>query len=91
MEASAELADRKMVRAVPQITLQEMLLAFKDVVVRREMFAHHHMQREQLSVGERMSDILARLGHDGFVAFVQLFRPRRAAWGWRSPSSRSWS
>ena len=46
---------------LPQITLQEMLLAFKDVVVRTEMFAHHHVQRERLSVRERMSDILAAL------------------------------
>src|SRR5688572_1132432 len=30
---SAELKDRKVVRLLPQITLQEMLVAFKDVVV----------------------------------------------------------
>ncbi len=44
---------------MPQITLQEMLVAFKDVVARAEMFAHHHVQRERLSVRERMTDILA--------------------------------
>src|SRR6476646_1290165 len=40
--ASAELKDRKVVRLLPQVTLQEMLLAFKEVVLRSEMFAHHH-------------------------------------------------
>ncbi|HYM26560.1 MAG TPA: segregation/condensation protein A, partial [Steroidobacteraceae bacterium] len=54
--ASAELRERQVVRSLPQVTLQEMLLAFKDVVARSEMFAHHHIQRERLSVGERMSD-----------------------------------
>src|SRR5580700_1385981 len=72
--AGAELRDRKVVRLVPQVTLQEMLLAFRDVVVRNEMFAHHHVQRERLSVRERMTDIVARLGNAGFLEFVQLFR-----------------
>jgi len=78
---SAPLKERQVVRALPQVTLQEMLLAFKDVVVRAQMFAHHHIQREQLSVGERMSDILARLGAGGFVAFLELFRPQEGRMG----------
>ena len=58
----APLKDRQVVRWCRQVTLQEMLLAFREVVVRAQMFAHHHVQRERLSVRERMSDILARLG-----------------------------
>jgi segregation and condensation protein A len=59
-----------------------MLLAFKDVVVRAQMFAHHHIQRERLSVGERMSEILATLGESaGFVPFQQLFRPEEGRMG----------
>src|SRR6202035_1634174 len=69
---SAELAERRAARTLPQIALQEMLTAFKEVVARAEMFAHHHIQREQLSVGERMSDILAALAGGAFVPFVQL-------------------
>jgi segregation and condensation protein A len=79
--ASAPLKERQSVRALPQITLQEMLLAFKDVVVRAQMFAHHHVQRERLSVGERMSDILASLGAHGFLPFMQLFRPQEGRMG----------
>jgi segregation and condensation protein A len=78
---SVPLAEQRVVRALPQITLQEMLVAFKDVVARAQMFAHHHIQREQLSVGERMSDILARLGHDGFLPFIQLFRAEEGRMG----------
>jgi segregation and condensation protein A len=79
--ASAELRERPPARALPQITLQEMLIAFKDVVLRAEMFAHHHIQREQLSVGERMSDILAALAAASFVPFPQLFRPGEGRMG----------
>jgi len=79
--ASAELTERRAVRTLPQITLQEMLTAFKEVVARAEMFAHHHIQREQLSVGERMSDILAALAGGAFVPFVQLFRAEEGRMG----------
>jgi len=72
-QASAELRDRPPVRAVPQVTLKEMLLAFKEVAMRSEMFAHHHVRREPLSVRERMSNILAALEQGSFVGFSQLF------------------
>jgi segregation and condensation protein A len=78
---SAELRDRPPVRVLPQITLQEMLVAFKDVVARSQMFAHHHIQRERLSVGERMSDILAALKQGAFVPFTELFRPQEGRMG----------
>ncbi len=77
----APLKERQIVRPLPTITLQEMLVAFKDVVVRAQMFAHHHVQRERLSVGERMSDILARLGAEAFLPFAQLFRPEEGRMG----------
>jgi segregation and condensation protein A len=78
---SAELKERVAVRTLPQITLQEMLVAFKEVVARAEMFAHHHIERERLSVGERMSDILAALGAGSFVPFAALFRPEEGRMG----------
>jgi len=72
--AAAELVDRKVVRIPPQVSLQEMLLAFQDVLSRSDMFAHHHVQREPLSVRQRMADVLASLTASAFVNFVQLFR-----------------
>jgi segregation and condensation protein A len=79
--ASAELKDRKVVRLLPNVTLQEMLVAFKEVVVRSEMFAHHHIQRERLSVRERMGDILSSLEQSSFVEFIRLFRPEEGRMG----------
>lgn len=78
---SAELSERKSARTVPQIAMQEMLLAFRDVVQRSEMFAHHQVKRERLSVRVRMSDILASLETSSFVEFVHLFRPEEGRMG----------
>jgi len=72
--ASADLVDRKVVRLPPQVSLQEMLLAFQEVLSRSDMFAHHHVQREPLSVRQRMTDVLSSLSASAFVDFVQLFR-----------------
>jgi segregation and condensation protein A len=73
--ATAELVDRKVTRIAPQVTLQEMLLAFQEVLARSDMFAHHHVQREPLSVRQRMSDVLSALSSSSFLDFVRLFRP----------------
>jgi segregation and condensation protein A len=78
---SAELKERQVVRVLPQVTLQEMLIAFKEVVVRSEMFAHHHIARERLSVRARMTDILSSLEQASFVEFTRLFRPGEGRMG----------
>lgn len=79
--ANAELTERKVVRLVPQVALQEMLVAFKEVLARSQMFAHHHVRREALSVRQRMSEVLAALKAASFVEFVQLFRPQEGRLG----------
>ena len=79
--ASAELAERRVVRLLPSVTMQEMLVALKDVMSRAEMFAHHHVQRERLSVRQRMSDVLGALRSQAFVEFIHLFRPEEGRMG----------
>lgn len=81
LPASAELVERKVIKVLPQVTLQEMLAAFKDVLARAEMFAHHHVSRERLSVRQRMSDILSGLREAAFIEFVRLFRPEEGRMG----------
>jgi segregation and condensation protein A len=71
--ASADLVERKVLRIAPQVTLQEMLLAFQDVLARSDMFAHHHVQREPLSVRQRMTDIMSALAGNEFIDFTRLF------------------
>jgi segregation and condensation protein A len=81
LPASAELTERKVVKVLPQVSLQEMLVAFKDVLSRAEMFSHHHVNRERLSVRQRMSDILSMLREAAFQNFTQLFRPEEGRMG----------
>jgi segregation and condensation protein A len=81
LPASAELVERKVVKIQPQVSLQEMLVALKDVLSRAEMFAHHHINRERLSVRQRMSDVLSALREVAFVNFAQLFRPEEGRMG----------
>jgi chromatin segregation and condensation protein Rec8/ScpA/Scc1 (kleisin family) len=52
-----------------------------DVMVRAEMFAHLHVQREQLSVRQRMSEVLDALRTQAFVEFTHLFRPSEGRMG----------
>jgi segregation and condensation protein A len=79
--AEAAFSDRRVIRALPEITLKELLIAFKDVAIRADMFAHHHIQREPLSVRGRMSDILAALQSGLFVEFSQLFQASEGRMG----------
>ena len=79
--ATAGLAERKVVEMLPEVTLDEMLLAFRDVVQRAAMFAHHHVQRERLSVRQRMTEILDRVRDAEFVDFPQLFRVEEGRMG----------
>jgi segregation and condensation protein A len=81
LSTTAELVDRKVVKVAPEVSLQEMLYALKDVMSRVNMFAHHHVQRERLSVRQRMSDILSRLNGNAFIDFVGLFTPEEGRMG----------
>jgi segregation and condensation protein A len=81
LPASAELVERRITRVPPQVDLAEMLSALKDVLVRADMFAHHHVQRERLSVRQRMTDVLSALGHQAFIDFTSLFRPQEGRMG----------
>lgn len=79
--ASAELVDRRVVKLLPEVTLKEMLLAFREVVQRSAMFEHHHIQRERLSTRQRMSQVLEVLAGGALVDFVSLFRPEEGRMG----------
>jgi segregation and condensation protein A len=80
-QASAEPVERRAAKPLPAVTLQEMLVSLKDVLARAEMFAHHHVQRERLSVRERMSDVLDALRAQAFVEFAQLFHVEEGRMG----------
>jgi segregation and condensation protein A len=73
--AEAEVAHKQVITKLPDVTLKELLMVLKDALARSEMFAHHHVQREPLSVRERMSAVLVTLESNRYVDFVSLFDP----------------
>ena len=81
LQTSAEVTDRPTVAKLPDITLKELLVVFKEALSRSTMFAHHHVQREPLSVRERMSSILVTLQTERYVEFQRLFDPREGRIG----------
>ena len=71
--ANADAPERKVTEKLPDVTLKELLLAFHDVLKRAEMFSNLQMQREPLSVRQRMSEILTRVKAGSFTGFADLF------------------
>jgi segregation and condensation protein A len=63
------------------VTLKELLLAFHDVLRRAQMFSNLHLQREPLSVRQRMSEILTRINAKSFSGFADLFDPEEGRMG----------
>ncbi|HDJ86566.1 MAG TPA: segregation/condensation protein A [Chromatiales bacterium] len=79
--ACAQVPEVARPRPLPKVTLQELLAAFQEVLSRAEMFTHHRVEREALSVRERMSQVLAGVQTGGFVEFTRLFDAREGRMG----------
>ncbi|MEO7071490.1 MAG: ScpA family protein [Rhodanobacter sp.] len=69
----ADTGERNVVRLPPPLELSELLLALKDVLHRAELFGHHAVRRETLSVRQRMGELLSRLEAVEFQRFDNLF------------------
>jgi segregation and condensation protein A len=71
--ADVDAPEKKVTVTLPDVTLKELLLAFHDVLKRAKMFSNLHLQREPLSVRQRMSEILSRIKANRFTGFSDLF------------------
>ena len=71
--ASVHVPDRSAVKAPPPVDLNEMLLALRDVLKRADLYTHHAIRREALSVRQRMGEVLSRLSDRQFHGFETLF------------------
>jgi len=69
----AEVGERIVIRVPPPLELSEMLFALKDVMNRAELFGHHAIKREALSVRQRMGELLSKLEDGSFHLFESLF------------------
>ncbi len=79
--ANAFVADRKIVQIPPEVDIDDMLSALRDVLSRAELFGSHHVQMEPLSVRERMTSIIDRLRKNPYLEFQYFFTPEEGRMG----------
>ncbi len=72
-QAGAVVTDLEISKVHPTVDLKEILLAFKDVLKRVDLQTAHTIQREVLSVRERMSRVLSTLSGENFIEFQNFF------------------
>lgn len=77
----ADSEELVIVKPQPTVSLQELILAFADVMKRVELHKSHQIQKEPLSVRERMARILTALQDKEFVPFNSLFTPSEGRLG----------
>ncbi len=79
--ANVDAPEKKVTAKLPDVTLKELLIAFHDVLKRAQMYSNLHLQREPLSVRQRMSEILSRIKANTFTGFADLFDPEEGRMG----------
>jgi segregation and condensation protein A len=79
--AHVQAPNAKVVKIQPQVELRDLLSALKEVMARAELFSRHHVQREALSMRERMSQVLSSLSAEEFTPFDALFDPSEGRLG----------
>jgi segregation and condensation protein A len=65
----------------PAVKLYDLLDAFKEVLVRAEQARRFRIDREVLSVRERMTQVLERINAERFLEFAELFDYREGRMG----------
>jgi len=71
--AQAFLEERLVLQVPPEVDLHDMLVALRDVLSRADLFSHHNVQMEPLSVRERMTRIIDRLRESPYMEFTSFF------------------
>ena len=71
--ALIEFPDKSARVKPPEVPMGALLRAFAEVLQRSEAFSHHHVQREPLSVRERMTIILDGIDIKDFKEFQDFF------------------
>lgn len=71
--AKAEAPAIELTRPEATVELHELLTAFKEILNRVEINSHHLIQRETLSIREKMTFVLSSVTADGFTDFTSLF------------------
>lgn len=70
--ASAQAPELERNTPLPEVDLQDILMAFADVLRRSDLQESHHIQRQALSTREKMSQILLRISDKQFTPLSSL-------------------
>ena len=68
---------RRVSERLPDVDPQDLAEAWRGLLHRARLSAHHHISREELSVREHMSGILRALHERRVLEFAELFEPAR--------------
>lgn len=73
LPVEAYVPEYKTIKQLPQLEMQELLLALAGVLQRAKLHSHHQIQLESLSIREKMSHILHKIRPEKFLQFTELF------------------
>lgn len=66
---------------LPEVSINDLLIAFCDVINRAEQFSNHHVEHDTLSVRERMVCVLEKISATRFISFCHLFNTKEGRMG----------
>ena len=72
-QSEVEAPVYEIVKPEVEVDMKELMIALTDVLSRAEMFTSHHIQKDVLSVREKMTMILSQISSDAYTDFIQLF------------------
>ena len=78
---SVEVIREEKEKPEPELDLRDILMAFQDILKQVDMHKHHEIEREEISIRERMTYVLSRLDADNFIEFQTLFTVKEGRLG----------
>lgn len=70
---AVEVPELEIEKPLPDVDFKELLLALADVMNRAKLTQHHQVEREALSLRDRMSYIVSMVESDKFIEFQSMF------------------
>lgn len=71
--ANVYVEDKSFDSTPPEVDIKDLIMAFKDVLARADLKISHEIERETLSVRDKMTHLLDRLRQQSYFSFESLF------------------
>jgi segregation and condensation protein A len=73
--------DLEQTQTLPEVLMKELVLQLQAIMSRQTLLKHHYIQREPLSIRERMTIVLEKLEHQSFLSFNACFSREESKMG----------